>query len=311
MLTLMWCSTTFESNKMRPNRPCGRVERKGKRPAVRTKCSTSLIAEEVRMRLAYTTLACPGWSVEQVADRTKEYGYDGIELRLLDGELFGPDLDAAQRRRVKSVFAGAELPIVCLDTSVRIAADEAPAEDLRAWIELAGEWGAPYLRVFGGARDDLTQDQSLDRASKALEAIAPFAEEHGIGVAVETHDVFASAVTVGKVIDRVPSPAIGALWDTHHPYRMGELPAQVWEALKGRVVHTHVKDARRNGDGWDLVVVGEGEVPVREDLDLLREKGYDGWAVVEWEKKWHPEIPDPEIALPQHIKVLRQWLGEN
>jgi sugar phosphate isomerase/epimerase len=246
--------------------------------------------------------------VEQVAERTREYGYDGVELRLLDGELFGPDLDAAERRRVREVFSGAGLPLATLDTSVRIAADDAPAEDLKGWIELAGEWGAPHLRVFGGARDDLTLDQSIDRASLALEQIAPVAEAQGVGIAIETHDVFASAATVGRVLERVPSPAVGALWDTHHPYRMGEQPAQVWELLRGRVVHTHVKDARRHGDGWDLVLLGQGEVPVREDLDLLRENGYDGWVAVEWEKKWHPEIEEPEVALPQHLALLRQWL---
>jgi hypothetical protein len=31
---------------------------------------------------------------------------------------------------------------------------------------------------------------------------------------------------------------------------------------------------------------------------------------VEWEKRWHPEIEAPEIALPQHLKVLAEWMEE-
>jgi fatty-acyl-CoA synthase len=54
-----------------------------------------------------------------------------------------------------------------------------------------------------------------------------------------------------------------------------------------------------------LVLLGEGEVPVRDMLRALARRGYAGWVSVEWEKKWHPEIPDPEIALPQHIAWLR------
>jgi hypothetical protein len=29
---------------------------------------------------------------------------------------------------------------------------------------------------------------------------------------------------------------------------------------------------------------------------------------VEWEKRWHPEIEDPEVALPQHLDLLTAWL---
>jgi hypothetical protein len=29
---------------------------------------------------------------------------------------------------------------------------------------------------------------------------------------------------------------------------------------------------------------------------------------VEWEKRWHPEIEEPEVALPQHLDLLTEWL---
>jgi hypothetical protein len=29
---------------------------------------------------------------------------------------------------------------------------------------------------------------------------------------------------------------------------------------------------------------------------------------VEWEKRWHPEIEEPEVALPQYLDLLRAWL---
>lgn len=91
---------------------------------------------------------------------------------------------------------------------------------------------------------------------------------------------------------------------------MGETPARTMALLGSRLRHAQVKDARRRGDGWDLVLLGEGEVPVRESLAAMRAGGYDGWVVVEWEKKWHPEIAPPEVALPQHLALLLQWLAE-
>ncbi len=39
-------------------------------------------------------------------------------------------------------------------------------------------------------------------------------------------------------------------------------------------------------------------------------EGYEGWITVEWEKRWHPEIEEPEVALPRHLPVLRTWFTE-
>jgi sugar phosphate isomerase/epimerase len=58
------------------------------------------------------------------------------------------------------------------------------------------------------------------------------------------------------------------------------------------------------------VLLGEGEVPVRDMLALLSDGGYQGWTSVEWEKRWHPEIAEPELALPQHLAVLGTWIRE-
>jgi hypothetical protein len=35
---------------------------------------------------------------------------------------------------------------------------------------------------------------------------------------------------------------------------------------------------------------------------------YPHWISVEWEKRWHPEIEEPEVALPQHLNLLTEWL---
>ena len=74
--------------------------------------------------------------------------------------------------------------------------------------------------------------------------------------------------------------------------------------------HVHLKDAVRlpGKDEWQLVMMGEGEVPVRELLTLLAGTGYDGWVSLEFEKKWHPELGRPEVALCPQIAVLREWL---
>jgi len=193
------------------------------------------------------------------------------------------------------------VPLVCLDTSIELAQ---PFErELPAALELASEWGASAVRVFGGAGG------ALDDIARRLEPALRRADELGVTIALETHDSFASAALVAELLQRVPSPSFAALWDLHHPYRVGESPQDVLRALEARIYLVHVKDARRRDDGWELVPLGEGEVPVRESLAALRAAGYDGWLTVEWEKRWHPELAEPEVALPRDGATLKGWLG--
>jgi fatty-acyl-CoA synthase len=92
---------------------------------------------------------------------------------------------------------------------------------------------------------------------------------------------------------------------------MGEPTAVVWTNLANRLLHVHLKDAKRRADGgWDLVLLGDGDVPCREILRALVLRGYTGWVVAEWEKKWHPQLADPEIALPQHVAKMRDWIAD-
>jgi sugar phosphate isomerase/epimerase len=267
------------------------------------------------MRLAFSTLACPGWSLEQTVEVAAACGYRGLELRLIDGETIEPDLSRDERRRVRGLLAGAGLPVVAVDTSVRLAGAEPgqAAADLRSFLDLAAEWESPLIRVFAGAwPPGHTREAVLEGMAHLLAIVAPDAERAGVGIALETHDTLSSAGDLAAVLERVPSPAVGGLWDVLHTHRMGETPAQVMRCLGERLLHVHVKDGRpQAGEGeWELVLLGAGEVPVAGCLRALTEHGYDRWLSVEWEKKWHPEIAEPEVALPQHAAELTRLIGE-
>jgi len=70
-----------------------------------------------------------------------------------------------------------------------------------------------------------------------------------------------------------------------------------------------VKDALKTGEKWLFTLLGEGTLPVREMLATLGKAGWNGWISVEWEKKWYPEIAEPDVVLPQYAEVLRRYLG--
>jgi sugar phosphate isomerase/epimerase len=275
------------------------------------------------LRIAFSTLAFPDATLASAVSLGRSWGYAGVELRLIDGELIDPSMSAADRAQVKRTVAAAGLPVVAVDSSIRLT-DEDPGPQLRQFLELASEWECPLVRVFGGklAADQAERQEQLQTAARVLESSVPLARRLGVAIGVETHDDFSASSVVAELLALVDAEGadaegvdpkwVGAVWDSHHPHRMGEQPADVYANLGPRILLAQVKDARRvgqaDGDDWQLVLLGEGEVPVREMLGLLAAGGYQNWISVEWEKRWHREIEEPEVALPQHLALVTEWM---
>jgi sugar phosphate isomerase/epimerase len=58
------------------------------------------------------------------------------------------------------------------------------------------------------------------------------------------------------------------------------------------------------------VLTGDGTVPIRLIVKVLVASGYEGYYSFEWEKAWHPEIEEPEVAIPHFAKVMVQNLND-
>lgn len=266
--------------------------------------------------LVYSTLGCPNWTLEQAADAAVANGYAGLEIRLLDGEIIPADLSPARCEEVRRTMQSRGLRIVGLGASTRFTSldagkREANAAELRRYLQLANALEAPMVRTFGGnVEEGSTLDQAIDWVVKGVASVMLDAERYGVTVMLETHDAFCRGAEVARVLAQVAHPRFQAIWDVHHPYRMGEPVEETWRQIGTRVGHVHLKDARRRADGsWQLVLMGEGEVPNHAVIGLLRTHGYQGDLSIEWEKKWHPEIEEPEIALPQHAQIVRTWMA--
>ena len=73
--------------------------------------------------------------------------------------------------------------------------------------------------------------------------------------------------------------------------------------------HTHLKDSKPEGADRRYVLTGTGEVPVQAQVKVLAAAGYRGYYCFEWEKKWHPEIEEPEVAFPHYAKTIGEYLA--
>jgi predicted xylose isomerase-like sugar epimerase len=57
------------------------------------------------------------------------------------------------------------------------------------------------------------------------------------------------------------------------------------------------------------VLTGTGTVPVRRQVEALQKIGYRGFYSFEWEKRWHPEIEEPDVAFAQYATVVSEYLN--
>lgn len=265
----------------------------------------------------FSTIGCPDYDVEQIADLARRTGLLGVEIRFVNGtiDLAGlPEFAPGALADTARVFADAGVEIVGLDSSVRFASPD--ADERAAWravatrdIAMASGLGARYLRVFGGT---LPTDLDAGARAEALRIIASELTEvahegaaSGVEVLLETHDDFCTGASIVELDEHGLGAEVGILWDTLHSQRNGEALRDTWEAIGPRVRHVHVKDATRaDASGFDLTLTGEGIVPVGDVLDLLTEAGYDGYVNFEWEKGWHPELAEPEVAIPHFAAWL-------
>lgn len=267
--------------------------------------------------LAYSTLGCPDWTFDHAATEAARHGYSALEVRVYNGDIIPPVLPASEIQQIHTTMESTDIYIAALGLSTRFNTPDAAVrqkniDDLKRYIELAAALDCPMVRTFGGEpADGATLEQVVGWVSEALDACAPLAQEHGVTILLETHDAFCRSAIVAQVLNNITAPSVGAVWDVHHPYRMGETIDDVWQNIGPRVKHIHMKDARlRENGAWELVLMGEGEVPCRDILARLYAEDYAGVITAEWEKKWHPEIAEPEIAMPQHAETLRAWMDE-
>ena len=45
-------------------------------------------------------------------------------------------------------------------------------------------------------------------------------------------------------------------------------------------------------------------------MRALAAGSYKGFYGFEWEKQWHPDIAEPEVAFPHYAQVMSKWLAE-
>jgi sugar phosphate isomerase/epimerase len=268
------------------------------------------------MKLTYSTLASPNWTLDQIIHHASTSRIGGVDFRGIGTELditklpaFTTDLPATLQ-----LLREHHLQMPCLNSSITLVTPDATKWDTMLaeaarYAKLAEKTGTKFLRVFGGAiPEGMTRDDARELAVSHLRQIIDITKPHGAKPLLETHDAWVISPRVLDLIGDFKPDDAGVLWDLEHPWRGGESPATTAQSLTNRIEHIHIKDTiRRDGKSIPMLL-GDGELPLAECFGALKRIGYTGWICLETEKRWHPEGPEPEQSVPQFAEYMRQQI---
>ncbi len=270
------------------------------------------------MKLAFTTLGNPDWSFDKTLAEAQRLGFQAIEVRGVEGKMPAneiPQFFPENQNETKKKLAEYNLVICGFGTSVSFhdsnRFDSMIAEGKTA-IDVCAGMDIPFIRVFG---DKITapyvRDETIKRVIDGIKELCEYASDKSIKVLLEVHGDFNTIENVMDVVNEVKScPEFGILWDVAHSDRSyGDDFIDFYNVIKPFISHVHIKDHLRENGNFKLCLVGEGDIPLRKIVKTLLADGYTGHFTLEWEKKWHPQLPEPEVAYPGCRYFLDVKLG--
>lgn len=273
-----------------------------------------------RLPIGFSTLGSPKWDWLPTLDFAAAHGYAALELRGIRDQMDltkVPELQSARLAQTQGELRERRLIITDLGASANLhdldpAKHDPQMDEARRFIDLASAMRVPYVRVFGNKYvDGVSRERTIEQIAASLHALGEYARPRNVVVLLETHGDFTDSPTLLEIMRRADSPGVALLWDAHHTYAFGgEQPEATVRAIGRYIRHTHLKDSVPAGSDRKYVLTGTGQVPVGRQVAALAATGYRGYYCFEWEKRWHPEIEEPEVAFAQFATVVSGYMRD-
>jgi sugar phosphate isomerase/epimerase len=289
--------------------------------------TSSFASKKDKPLLSFSTLGCPDWGFTQIIDFAAQHGYSGLEL---SGILREMDLikvkelaTAESRKDTLQLMKDKGLRFVDLGSSCALhfaegAERQKNLDEGKRFIDLAQQLDCPFVRAFPN-NIPKGQDKAATMAlmTLGLLELAEHAKGSKVSILLESHGDLVQISDLEMVMKAATHPNAGLIWDVLNMWSITrEAPAEAYKVLKPYIRHTHIKDAKilkadevKNGENLQYVLLGKGDTPILEAVDILKNGGYKGYYSFEWEKLWHPELGDPAEAIADYAKVMRERLG--
>lgn len=168
-------------------------------------------------------------------------------------------------------------------------------EYVKTWIDHAAAMGAPHIRVFAGAAaKGLDPEIARKNCIESLEECCAYAGEQGIFLGLENHGgIVAKPEQLLDIVQAVQSPWFGINLDTGN-FRT-EDPYTDLERCAPYAINVQVKVEMKPPKG------GSQPADLPRLTRILRESGYQGWVILEYEA-----AEDPYKAVPEYLAQMKK-----
>lgn len=248
----------------------------------------------------------------------KEIGFDAIEFTNMDPEEGYTDLEYAVALRKESERIG--LPIISHTIGANLVAEnlEEEIKALKHKIDICELLGAHLLRhdVMYAYPEGKPQDFDyyVEDLAKVINEVTEYARSKGIRTCTENHGYISQdADRVKKLIKTVNNDNFGWLVDIGNFMCTGGDCLESVKIGSKYAFHVHAKDfnllAPDTPNGFNTsvgtklegTIIGQGVVPVKECIDVIKKTGYDGYITVEFEG------PQPCVnAIKEGLEFLKK-----
>lgn len=273
------------------------------------------------MKPAFSTVACPEWTLEDVAEFAGSTGYQGVELRTFGHASVELACDPCKTgpAKIRDLFEDAGVSPLCLASSVRydspvwppvighvISDTEKPVRETKSLVEVAAQSEIPAVRVFAfelpqGER----REQGIKRVLGRLELALATCRNTGVKLLLENAGSFPLAEDLAEIIERADNPLLYASYSPAVAQTHGEDPVEGARMLGARLWSVKLSDYHDETPA----PLGQGDLDAERVVTELARDRFPGWLVYEWPRLWLRELGEPTDVLTDACEKMYRWMG--
>ena len=157
-----------------------------------------------------------------------------------------------------------------------------------------------WLSFSGNFFSNLSQEESLEKATLLTEFIAKKAYDQGCKVALYNHSGwFGNPYNQIKIINALPKYELSMVYNFHHGHNSIETFPDLVKTIRPYLSAVNLNGMRI--DGEKILTIGKGNFE-KEMVRTLKDAGFDGpWGIL-----GHVEDVDVRVILEQNIKGLNE-----
>jgi L-ribulose-5-phosphate 3-epimerase len=250
-----------------------------------------------------------GLPLRRALREAQQFGVRGVQADAA-GALSPHTLSQTGRSAFRHLLHSHNLELTALGCPLRRGLDipedqQQRIDHIEAVLGLSVALGARLAIVQAGRVPEKADDPRAPLLTEALRVLGRHGDRIGAVLALATG--LESGAVLGAFLDRFDTGGLGVNLDPANLLMGGFDPYESARALRGRVAHSHAKDARQAtaNRAAQEVELGQGDIDWPRYLSVLEEIGYDGWLVVEREGG-----DRSALDVGAGVRTLRRFVGQ-